>query len=259
MDEPPRLPAHTDSVTSTDPSLRGDERQVEAELDDVLRLPADVQLAEAVLAELQLTEVVKASGFSGPQWSVVEDALIDYGYQLMTKLLGTGVIFQRCSEHGLRLCSADIPPVEQDDLAQETVVEALRVFKDSFAKGKGWDPTGGANLRTFFARGLLLQFANIWRKRLRSKPVGSEITLDELADLPAADLGPHEAFVQRDEIRRGLADVSSKRTRAALVLTADGYEQEEIADILGVTPRAVEGYLRRHRKRAQQATEDGER
>lgn len=261
MDESPRWPAHADSVTSADTSPREDEGQLESELEDVLRLPADVQLAEAVNVELelQLANVVKASGFSSPQWSVVEDALIDYGYQLMEKLLTTGVIFERCNEHGLRLRSANIPPVEQADLAQETVAEALRVFKNSFAKGKGWDPTRGANLRTFFARGLLLQFANIWRKRLRSKPVDSELPLDEVADLPAADLGPLEVFAQRDEIRRGLADISNERTRAALVLTAEGYEQEEIAEILDVTARAVEGLLRRHRQRTQEATEDGER
>lgn len=39
----------------------------------------------------------------------------------------------------------------------------------------------------------------------------------------------------------------SERTRAALVLTDFGYTQDEIAEVLGVTRRAVEGYLRRHR------------
>lgn len=57
--------------------------------------------------------------------------------------------------------------------------------------------------------------------------------------------------MRRDEIRGGLAGIENERTRVAVILAADGYEHEEIAEILGpdVTARAVEGYLRRHRQR----------
>ena len=73
------------------------------------------------------------------------------------------------------------------------------------------------------------------------------------------DPGPADTAAQRDEIRRGLVNIDD-RTRIALVLTEDGFEQEEIAEILGpgVTPRAVEGLLRRHRRRvAARNEEDG--
>lgn len=259
MDERPRSPTQAGSMTSADLPVGNVERQVEAELDELLRLPADVQMVDAVRADLQLVDAIRKGELSGQRWSVVEDALIEYGYQVITALLRTNFIFQRCREHGLRLPAMPIPPSEQEDLAQETVVEALRVFKEKVATGQGWDPAGGASVRTFFTRGLLFQFANIWRKRLRTASVDAEVTIDELVDLPAATLGPHELCAQRDEIRRGLADIDSHRTRAALVLTSDGYEQEEIAEILGVTPRAVEGYMRRHRQRTQRATQEGGR
>jgi DNA-directed RNA polymerase specialized sigma24 family protein len=60
---------------------------------------------------------------------------------------------------------------------------------------------------------------------------------------------PTDAWAQLIDIRRSVARIKHRRTRAALVLTALGYSYEEIAELLGVTPRAVEGYLRRHRLR----------
>lgn len=265
MDERPRsLPRRAGLVTSADPpSAQEEDRQAEAELDDLLRWPADERLVEAALADLQLEDIARENRFPGQKhlglrWGVVEDALIDYGYQRMAALLWTGYIFQRCKEHGLRLQPQPIPPDEQEDLAQDTVVAALRKFKKDLAGGGGWDPEGGANIRTFFAKGVLYEFANIWRKRLRANPISSDTTFDDLANLPALDPGPYEMCAQRDDIRRGLADITSVRTRAALVLTVDGYDQEEIADILGVTARAVEGYLRRQRQRTRQTLGDGE-
>jgi DNA-directed RNA polymerase specialized sigma24 family protein len=53
-------------------------------------------------------------------------------------------------------------------------------------------------------------------------------------------------------------DIENPKTRAALVLTEDGYEQDEIAEILGITRRAVEGLLRRHRRRLAAGSEKGE-
>ena len=63
---------------------------------------------------------------------------------------------------------------------------------------------------------------------------------------------------QHDTIRRGLAGIENPKTRAALVLTEDGYEQEEIAMILGITRRSVEGLLRRHRSRLAAENQNGE-
>ena len=75
---------------------------------------------------------------------------------------------------------------------------------------------------------------------------------------PGTRRGPADTSVMYDEIRRGLAEIENPRTQAALVLTEDGYQQEEIAEILGITPRAVEGLLRRHRKRLPAQSQEGE-
>ncbi|HUY50646.1 MAG TPA: hypothetical protein VMV92_33895 [Streptosporangiaceae bacterium] len=219
--------------------------------ESVTRLQADRALRDALADQ----------GFTGPAYAAFEDELATYGHQVMTAWLATGHIFTRCREAGLSLLSLPIPFSDREDLAQETVAEALRTFRSTGLEQGGWRPEGGASLKTYFTGALFRQFANIWRKRLRTPGASTGLSLETLpSDIESHDRGPAETSVQRDEIRRGLADIKSDRTRVALVLTEDGYEQEEIAEILGpdVTPRGVEGYLRRHRSHVATRNEEGE-
>ena len=86
-----------------------------------------------------------------------------------------------------------------------------------------------------------------------------ESARDLLPELPSPAPGPDDIAMQRDEIRRGLAAIENKRARIAVVLSAEGYEQEEIAEVLGpdVSARSVEGLLRRHRSRVAGRGEKG--
>ncbi|MFF4237808.1 RNA polymerase sigma factor [Actinomadura geliboluensis] len=245
MDESP-MPAQTSSVSPSGPGTDMEEAgEDDVDGGELWRLSAD----------LQLTKALEGSEFADQRWSVVEDALIEYGYQVMAGLLRTGYVFTRCREAGLVLPSRAIRDDDVDDLAQETVIDALHTFQQGLVRGRGWERAGGASVRTYFARGLLLQFANIWRRRLRNEAV-EETDLDDLAEVAALEPGPAEVCADRTEIRRGLAELEP-RTRAVVVLTDEGYTQEEIADVLGVTVRAVEGLLRRHRHRIQAAPGQG--
>ena len=198
------------------------------------RLHADLRLRDALLAE----------GFGGPAYA----ALAAYGHQLMTALVATGYIFTRCREQHLDLLSLRIPSSDQEDLVQETVAEALRTFNRNLERGR-WHPEGGASLKTYFTGALFRQFANAWRKWLRNKAIHSSFPLEVLPDDPESpDPDPADVCAQRDETRRTLA-LEEARTQAALLLTGYGYTQDEIAEILGTTRRAVESLLRRHRTR----------
>jgi DNA-directed RNA polymerase specialized sigma24 family protein len=232
-------------VSSPSPEIRPDSAaalDTDEIADHAARMQADRELRDALAAE----------GFAGPAYAVFEEDLASYGYQIMKAWLKTGYIFSLCRQSGLGLVSKLVPVGDRDDLAQETVAAALEVFKRTGLQQGRWRPEGGASLRTFFIGALCHQFANIWRKRLRTWSVP---TLPLEAVPPGAASpgpGPEDLAVQRDEIRRGLASIESERTRAAIVLAAEGYEHEEIAEVLGpgVTERAVEGYLRRHRRHA---------
>jgi DNA-directed RNA polymerase specialized sigma24 family protein len=207
--------------------------------------------AARLRADRDLRDMLAAQGFAGPAYAVFEEELAGYGYQVMMDWLRTGYIFIQCRNTGIGLPSWPIPAHEREDLAQETVAEALGAFRQKGLREGGWRPDRGASLKTYFTGALCLQFANSWKKRLRATGTVTVSSLEMLpSDTESGEPGPAEISWQRDAIRRGLADIKSDITRVALVLAADGYEQEEIAEILGpdVTPKSIEGCLRRHRR-----------
>lgn len=216
--------------------------------------------ARRLQVELELQAALVAEGFAGEGLA----ALAEYGYEFITPLIATGYIFARCRKAGFWLLPLKIPLGEQEDLAQETVAETVRAFKDYGLGQGGWQPEAGS-LRPYFTVALLGQFANAWRRWLKDRMVniGEQLvhrgmSLETLLPgLESPERGPADVCVQLDEIRRGLVGIKHKKTRVALVLTEFGYSHEEIAELLGVTPRAVEGYLRRHRLRIAAVRQQG--
>lgn len=69
--------------------------------------------------------------------------------------------------------------------------------------------------------------------------------LNDTVDVRGGDVADH--VVCRLELQRILGDVHAT-TRAVLWLSAWGYSQEETAELLGITKRAVEGLLYRFRR-----------
>ena len=129
---------------------------------------------------------------------------------------------------------------EAVDVAEHTLGMILTLRKKllqctpHYMQQGGWRPDGGASLKTYFTGALCQQFANIWKKWLRTRVIPVPLPLEAVPSGTASPgPGPDDIVMQRDEIRRGLDGIESERTRAALVLASDGYEQEEIAEILG--------------------------
>jgi DNA-directed RNA polymerase specialized sigma24 family protein len=254
MDDRPRPPGTAAAKVSSPPSVARPGSVAVPDPDEI------AERADRLQADCQIRDALAAEGFAGPAYGVFEDDLASYGYQVMMAWLATGHIFTRCRQAGLGLKSLPVPVGDREDLAQETVAAALNAFKRAGLQQGGWRPEGGASLKTYFAGALCRQFANIWRKWLRTRVISVPLPLEAVPPGTASpDLGPDDIAVQRDEIRHGLAGIESERTRAVLVLAAYGYEQEEIAEILGpdVTARVVEGCLRRHRRRVALGSEQG--
>ena len=233
MAEPARMPpASHPAVTGLVPAL-------------------DADAAARHRAERELRDALDEAGFTGPAYARFEADLAAYGRQLMTALICTGYIFARCKEAGYPLLALPIPLDDREDLVQETVEKALSSFKHNGLERDGWKPELGRSLNAYFAHTLLGQFSNIWKKRvkdLQARTAHNGPLLNALPPgtwSPCAD--PADIYEQRDEVRRGLAGIANHRTRVAIMLTEFGYSQDEIAEILDVSRRAVEGYLRRHR------------
>jgi RNA polymerase sigma factor (sigma-70 family) len=229
------------------PSVSPLRRARPAQDPDAAETPARLQ------ADRELRDALKEAGFTGPAYEVFEAKYAAYGRQLMTVLIATGLIFTRCKEDNYPLLVLPVPADDQEDLVQETVEKALASFKRNGLERGGWQPELGRSLKGYFTHALFGQFSNIWKKRVKDQQDQAEHhgpSLDALPPgtrSPGAD--PADIYEQRDEIRRGLAGIGHVRTRVALAMTERGYSQDEIAEALGVTRRAVEGYLRRHRRR----------
>ncbi|TYB47797.1 RNA polymerase sigma factor [Actinomadura chibensis] len=205
-------------------------------------------------ADQQLVEFLAEHGFAGPVYREFAEELAGQGMAVISAWLGSELIFVKCAEKGIRLPR---PPTgwSQDDrleLTLETVARALRAFRTGLVEDR-WDVERGASLRTYFIGACIYQFSRTYRVWLRSLAPECEQPgdIDEwrLEGVP----GPEDVVADRDAIRRGLQDIDSVTVRAAVVLAAEGYSRAEIAELIGggLTARAVEGLLYRHRRRTQ--------
>jgi len=201
--------------------------------------------------EAQLVGALAAGGFAGPEYAVFEEDVADYGIATMKAMLKSGLIFTKCAQKRIKLPRWRMTPQDREELAVDTVGRALPIFRRKALVEGGWKPEGGATLRTYFVNFLPHQFANAYRAWHRDQEGDAGRYEDISERVPALDPGPEPVVLQRQEILDGLAAVELEKTRAALVLSEDGYDQEEIAEIIGdgATRRTVEGLLRRHRQK----------
>jgi hypothetical protein len=222
----------------------------------------DVEYEHPVLidADKTIVEILRLAGFRGPAWEYYADALVRYGFSVMKCWLVTGRIFVLCQERrfGLeRPVREDWVRADLDGFAAEGVARGLNRFKRALQNG-AWDPGGGATLRTFFMGACILEFPNLYRKCwLNADSRWSElarlepdiVTLEPdivTWSIPPPD--PGEVASMRIGIQKALRNIADDATRAAVILQSEGYSYREIGEFLGVTPRAVDGLLRRHRK-----------
>ncbi len=228
----------------TSPSPSDEEHLREAEGNDEEAARSRERL-ERRLADQELMAWLEKCDFTGPLWEEgVAPELARYGMSVLRAWITTGVIFKRCSERQLRLApwSQRPTPEEVADLAAMTAAQALATFRERSRAGKGWRADGGASLASWFVGGCLFAFANEWRKwvaqqtRIRNGDhcaVNLEQTRESSPD-PETAISRHEQVV---EILRG----AEEPMRTALAYKALGLSPREIAEIVGLDVRALEG------------------
>ncbi|MBI3948203.1 MAG: sigma-70 family RNA polymerase sigma factor [Armatimonadetes bacterium] len=91
------------------------------------------------------------------------------------------------------------------------------------------------------------RLARFCRRRRRDLPL-----IPEILDAEESESGPStddllEAMVTRDAVNRALASLPERQARALVGKYVEGYTVEELARLLGATPKAVESLLSRAR------------
>lgn len=214
-------------------------------------------------ADRQLWDQLAAEQFSGCTYQLFEEGLFRYSYPIVLAWIRNGRIIEEAHRRGAR--GLHVPSTEwraafaadAEDLAQETVVRALRRFRDDAVAGRGWAPGKGAALTTYFVGGCIFAFVEVYRlwnrelARQRLAGRASEIARLRRDVVPAEPVDVVIAFEAMEERL-----TSGSPVERALFLGAAGYTQKEIAEILGTTTRAVEGWLRRHRGRRRDENHD---
>lgn len=216
---------------------------------------ADATRLDRLLADRHLADRLAATGYMGRDWDYVAAELIKYGYAVLISWMRSGVIWRRLADKNITGLPTP-PPWEWhdetwNDLAGSTLVIAVEKFRDTVLAPGRWNPDRGASLKTFFIGQCLFRFPNPYRSWHTAVTARQREVPDDLAGWRQADpttRSPEQDLVQREDIARGLADLDD-RTREALLLLEQGFDQTEVADRMGSTRKAVEMIVRRHRTR----------
>lgn len=217
-------------------------------LDRWAREHGHVELAEGidrVAVDADLVLDMSLEGFAGPVWTAFANELARYGLAVLGSWMATGVIYKQCAEKGRRIGSLGRPFSEEEivDLANLTVAEAIAFFKDRVLKRHRWDPAKGASLRTYFIGQCVLRYPAVYRRfRTGLQNQSPLLRDDESAPDPAGPAWeqPEHRVITGAEAARHLKVVKNPKARTALLLTAEGWTQAEIAVHLNVSEKSVE-------------------
>ncbi|MFF0145710.1 hypothetical protein ATK36_1158 [Amycolatopsis sulphurea] len=210
-----------------------------------------------------LFEQLRVAGFSGPSWRLATREIAAYCQTVVGAWVETREIFRRCRRRGyvLRHQSLILGRPEIRDLVTDTVVDGLNMFRRRAMAGKGWRPGGGTSLASWVTDDCVEVFPNVWRRFLTAtepcRRLEAQALLTELEVLrPTAERSAedrHLAVVAGADLLQHVKPA----VRQAIELLALGYSQREACEIVGcaLTPRALEGQLRRLRLRLRTAEE----
>ena len=221
------------------------------------------------LSNLELVSRLQMSRCSGVLWIRTVDRVVSYGTgtlrrQLLDGSINTKLARLRCP---VQLSTAEREhlrghPVECDDLVQDAVFAGLLRLRDRGILGGEWDPAKGADLMTYFVNGCLLALPNPirdWRKhRTAALPtiVYDAADLDALAALSSPDGDPARDVHDRAALEELLAGLPPEIVDVARGVACDGLSWADACRRHGVSPRVVEGHLRRYRQRHRRPEED---
>lgn len=215
------------------------------------------------LAELQadneLLNRIMWADYAGPEWDLLADRLIAYGYAVFFAWLRKGSIFQRCEQRGvqLRRTERSRDRAEATSLAGETVTLSVVKFRETVLIPRVWRPDGGASLETFFVGQCLIRFPNIYRRWLKENGWGGADALDNIAERRAHVADAHQVLRSNNrdgepgashELDAHLDLAPDELTRSILGYVADDFTYEEIALLLDTTVGAIKSRLYRLRQ-----------
>ncbi|WP_186763086.1 RNA polymerase sigma factor [Lentzea tibetensis] len=217
-------------------------------------------LADRLHADAVFVQHFRERGLAEPAWQVYRDQLLGYGLTIVTRLVESGAMFARCRRRGMSLHQQPIGPDETDDLASEVLWAGYELFVNEGLLGGRWSAERGQPLNEYFVNACVLSFPNIYRRWQHSRRGWGEVQLLGVwsqVEQVAATATPEDTVLARAVVSAVFQELGAN-AHALLILAEQGYSHAEIAEIMRLTPRAVEARIRRARKTARELP-DGER
>lgn len=215
----------------------------------------DAERAARLSVDAEMIERILHEGFDGPAWRYVSRELCKYGLAVIRSWLRSGRLFQELARRKRTVrgqIQDAITSDDHEDIVQEIVARAVRNFETKILPARLWNPRGGASVTTFFVGQCLIQAPNAlvywYRHSGRELEDGSADPDLLFARLPATE----RDVVREIEAREALQLIARPATRRIFALVAAGYTQLEIAEIMAMTPKAVERAIAKGRAQAQQ-------
>ncbi|MEV6712056.1 sigma factor-like helix-turn-helix DNA-binding protein [Lentzea sp. NPDC051208] len=196
-----------------------------------------------------LVQHFRESGLSGPRWDQFHRQLLGHGLTIVTKIVWSGAIFSRCGRQGRYLHQQDISRQEAEEMASDAVYEGFVYFRDRGLLGREWSVEHGQPLNEYFVNACVLAFPNVYRRWQTHAHGWQDVRLvDTLASLEnvVAEGNPEDAVIEQAAANAAFATLSEDSKRL-LFLHDQGYSHAEIGELMRLTPRAVEGRIRRAR------------
>lgn len=267
--EPGVVPNEEPAPDEQDETSESEAAEADEELAECDDPTADVQEDSAPdkrASERALVERLAENGFQGPEWLQYAGELARYGSAVLDSWLRTQKIVHQCRRKGWRI---QVPPDGWSDdharkaLADDTVVAGLKLFRYKGLICGGWNPEGGASLKTYFLGACVLVFPDENKKYCTALERRQEHLerLQELDEDRTGDTSPDPAETLAIRVEssetRAIFDTLREQEKQALELQAEGYTYEQIGQLMAeregkphpFSRDQVRGWARRGRER----------
>jgi DNA-directed RNA polymerase specialized sigma24 family protein len=210
-------------------------------------------------ADRRRAEALRALGQDHDRFIEYGLNLRDYGINTLIKQWRTGEL-RPIVHHKTRIKLPPPPSSWLDDdvsgLIAEAVIRSVEPFMQSAILQGGWQPEGGASIKTYFIGSCYFTFATDYRREYRAEMKASKMLERKKLDLEldviryvhhTVGRGPEQTALNRAEIRRLLALATHTRIPEIVFLLADGMTSNEVGAALGMTSNAVDQALKKFR------------
>lgn len=212
---------------------------------------AEAQRLRRLEADRDLLDHLMIRSYRGREWDEFTDILVRYGITVIRSWARSGVIFERCAARQ-RPCCGRINIVdhdEADEVAIETVAAAWRYFETHVLRGRRWDHTKGASIKTFFIGACVLFFSRPYARWYRHERQRASLDLPP-RDVPAVDDPslPGRLLIQDETLEQLLVGTPAKTAEIMRYIAYEGLTYAEIAELCDTTVDAVKQRVTRFRR-----------